>query len=91
MAALVRDIFGNPFRALSLEQGFRGPQALSLARAAYDERTLPSGQLDNARLFVLSDALEEAGSTDEVLLAHLRSPGPHTRGCWALDLVLGKG
>jgi hypothetical protein len=24
------------------------------------------------------------------LLHHLRGPGPHVRGCWALDLILGK-
>src|SRR5688572_16857480 len=43
---------------------------------------------DPHRLSVLADALEEAGATGE-LVAHLRSPGPHVRGCWALDLVLG--
>jgi hypothetical protein len=39
---------------------------------------------------VLADALEDAGCSDAGLLGHLRSPGPHVRGCWALDLVLGK-
>jgi hypothetical protein len=63
---------------------------VSLAQAAYDERNLPSGHLDNARLAVLSDALEEAGCTDADILSHLRSPGLHVRGCWALDLVLAK-
>jgi hypothetical protein len=43
------------------------------------------------RLGILADALEDAGCTDEVILSHLRSPGPHARGCWALDLALGKG
>jgi hypothetical protein len=49
---------------------------------------LHSGHLDNARLAVLSDALEEAGC-DDAILSHLRSPGPHVRGCWAVDLCLG--
>jgi len=40
---------------------------------------------------VLADALEEAGCTDADLLGHLRGPGPHVRGCWVLDLLLGKG
>ncbi len=62
-----------------------------LAAEAYTARSLPSGHLDPARLAVLSDALEEAGCTDAGILAHLRSPGPHVRGCWALDLVLGRG
>jgi len=48
------------------------------------------GLLDNDRLAVLGDALEEAGCTNRAVLAHLRSPGPHARGCWALDLLLGK-
>lgn len=64
------------------------PTVLGLATAAYDER-LSGGALDPVRLAVLSDALEEAGAEGE-LLSHLRSAGPHVRGCWALDLILGK-
>jgi hypothetical protein len=62
-----------------------------LAGAAYEERELPGGTLDTTRLAVLADALEEAGCTDPMLLGHLRGPGPHPRGCWAVDLILGKG
>ena len=54
---------------------------------AYDDRALPSGHLDPARLAVLADALED---TDEQILGHLRGPGPHVRGCAAVDAVLGK-
>jgi hypothetical protein len=61
-----------------------------LAQAAYEERCLPGGELDNGRLAVLADALEEAGSTDADILGHLRGPGPHVRGCWVVDLILGK-
>jgi hypothetical protein len=61
-----------------------------LAESAYEERDLPSGHLDHARLAILADALEEAGCTDGKLLGHLRGPGPHARGCFALDLVLRK-
>jgi hypothetical protein len=43
-----------------------------------------------ADLPILADALEDHGCTDTDLLTHLRGPGPHVRGCWALDLVLGK-
>jgi hypothetical protein len=82
-----RDIFGNPFRYVSLAVAHRTP-AFSLARAAYDERRLPSGELDLSRLAVLADALEEAGAPDE-LVAHLRGPGPHVRGCHVVDLCLG--
>jgi hypothetical protein len=41
-------------------------------------------------LAILSDALEDAGCNDAELLGHLRSPGPHVRGCRAVHLVLGK-
>jgi hypothetical protein len=51
---------------------------------------LPSGHLDPARLGVLADALEEAGYTDAETLGHLCGPGPHGRGCFALDVILSK-
>ena len=52
---------------------------------------VPTGRLDATSLAVLADALEEAGATDADLLNHLRGPGPHVRGCWVIDLLLGKG
>jgi hypothetical protein len=51
---------------------------------------MPSGVLENARLAVLADALEEAGCFDADLLGHLRSPGPHARGCFVINLLLNK-
>ncbi len=87
---LLRCIFPGP-EATALRGSAPTPMVASLAVAAYDERILPSGHLDAARLGVLSDALEEAGCSDAGILTHLRSPGPHVRGCWALDLVLGRG
>jgi hypothetical protein len=65
------------------------PTVLSLAEAAYELR-LPDGSLDPFRLALLADALEEAGCTAATLLNHLHGPPPHVRGCWAVDLVLGK-
>jgi hypothetical protein len=87
--SLARDIFGSPFRPVSLVPTWLTPDVVSLAQAAYQERNLPSGELDPVRLAVLADALEEAGAGDDVA-GHLRSPGPHVRGCWAVDLILGK-
>jgi hypothetical protein len=55
-----------------------------LACGIYD-----SGAFD--RLPILADALEDAGCADPDILAHCRSPGPHVRGCWVVDLLLGKG
>lgn len=178
-AAILRDIFGNPFRAMTLPKcercsgykfgaygqgGFTTgarctrcggtgspwltPTVRTLAKAAYEDR-LPDGTLDPVTLLALADALEEAGCDGEEcrecrgkgkrlfcrrcrgrwvytsarlcpecswkesdvipaeviacgscngdgaapasLLGHLRSPGPHYRGCWAVDLVLGRG
>jgi hypothetical protein len=87
-SSLLRDIFGNPFRPITLDTAHRTPTVVSLARAADDERQFPSGELDPHRLAVLADALDEAGAPGE-LVAHLRSRGPHVRGCLVVDLCLG--
>jgi hypothetical protein len=89
-AALLRDIAGNPFRPVAVSPAWQTPQVVALAQTAYEERALPSGELDPARLAVLADALEDAGCTNRDILNHLRGPGPHVRGCWAVDLLLGK-
>jgi hypothetical protein len=89
-AALLRDIIGNPFRPVTVSRAWQTPQVVPLAQAAYEQRELPAGTLDVARLAVLADALEDAGCDQADLLGHLRGPGPHVRGCWAVDLLLGK-
>jgi hypothetical protein len=89
-SVLIRDIFGNPFRLVSINPVWLTPTVSNLTTAAYEERILPSGELDPARLAVLSDCLEESGCDNADILNHLRSPGPHVRGCWAVDLLLGK-
>jgi hypothetical protein len=91
--SLLRDLLANPFQPLPvLCPSLTGPESLvvSLAQAAYDQRILPEGALDPLRLAILADALEELGCTDAEVLGHLRSPGPHARGCWAVDLLLKK-
>jgi hypothetical protein len=93
--ALLRDIFGNPFRPLPALPGsllsWNDGLVPRLARSAYDERHLPSGHLDQDRLAVVADALVDAGCDDAELLGHLRGSDIHVRGCWALDTILGKG
>jgi hypothetical protein len=89
-AALLRDIIGNPFRPAALDPAWLTRDVVALAQAAYAHRDLPSGHLDPQRLAVLADALEDAGCEDAELLGHLRGEGPHWRGCWALDAVMGK-
>jgi hypothetical protein len=89
-AHILRDVFGNPFRPVAFDPAWRAGPVASLAEAAYKERLLPNGTLDPARLMVLADALEDNGA-DPAILAHLRRPGPHVRGCWAVDLCTGRG
>lgn len=87
------DIFGNPFRPAAISPAvltWNDGTIVRLAQAAYEVRHLPEGTLDNTRLLILADALEEAGCTDGDILGHLRGPGPHVRGCWVVDLCLGK-
>jgi hypothetical protein len=91
---MLLDLFGNPFRL----PPFLPPAVLAwndrsiprIAQAIYDERHLPEGTLDKARLAILADALLDAGCDDDELIRHCQSDGPHVRGCWAVDLVLGK-
>jgi hypothetical protein len=87
-ACILRDVFGNHFRPITLAPAHRTPTVVSLARAASYERHLPSGELDPLRLSVLVDPLEETGAPAE-LVAHLRSPGEYVRGCHVVDLCLG--
>jgi hypothetical protein len=89
-ADLLRDIFGDPFQPVALGPSWRTSAVLALARAAYGDRPLRSGTLNTTRLAILADALVEAGCGDADILGHVRGAGPHVRGCWVLDLVLGK-
>jgi hypothetical protein len=82
-SSLIRDICGNPFRPVPATRQSLGSSVQHLATSIY-------GKTSFDRLPLLADALEDAGCTDAELLSHLRSPGPHVRGCWAVDLVLGK-
>ena len=92
-AALLPDIFGNPFRPVTISPTvliWNDGVVVRLAQAAYEQRHLPEGTLDKSLLAILADSLEEAGCTDADTLGHLRGPGPHVRGCWPVDLCLGK-
>jgi hypothetical protein len=82
-AALLRDIFGNPCRPVSVNPSWLTTSAVSVAKSIYDDRAFDG-------LPILADALEDAGCTDPDILGHCRGPGPHVRGCWVVDCVLGK-
>ena len=59
------------------------PKVKTLAQAIYDDRAFE-------RIPELADALAEAGCSNADILDHCRKPGEHVRGCWVVDLVLGK-
>jgi hypothetical protein len=81
---LVRDIFGNPFRTVGLDPSWVTPTVVSLARQMYESRDLSA-------MPILADALQDAGCDSTDLLNHCRGGRIHVRGCWVVDLLLGKG
>jgi hypothetical protein len=83
---LIRCLFGNPFNSRSLDNVWlmwNCGTVPKLTQAIYDDRRFSD-------LPILADALEEASCTDADVLSHCRSEGPHVRGCWVIDLLLGK-
>lgn len=81
--ALLRDVFGNPFRPAVLDLDWLTSTVVALAREVYESR-------DFAAMPILADALQDAGCDNEAVLEHCRGPGPHARGCWVADLILGR-
>jgi hypothetical protein len=84
-AALLRDFFGPlPFREVRIDPAWlvwNDGTIVKLAASIYEGRAFE-------RMPILADALEEAGCTNSEILGHCRGPGPHARGCWALDALL---
>jgi hypothetical protein len=85
-ADLLRCIIGNPFHPADIDSkwlSWNNGTIPAIARRIYDERRFED-------MPILADALEDAGCADAAILDHCRGPGPHVRGCWVLDLLLGK-
>jgi hypothetical protein len=83
-AALIRDTFGNPFRPIVFSPSWRTDTAIALARQMYASR-------DFSGMPILADALQDAGCDNADILEHCRDvKQTHVRGCWVVDLVLGK-
>jgi hypothetical protein len=80
---VIRDVLGNPFRPSMFDSCWQTRDVADLARAIYDGR-------DFGRMPDLADALQGAGCDDPEILRHCRGPGPHVRGCWVIDFILGK-
>ncbi|HEY1189720.1 MAG TPA: hypothetical protein VGE74_18880 [Gemmata sp.] len=84
LVALMREIAWNPFRPVAFNSAWRTADVVALAEGTYEKAF--------DRLPIFADALQDAGCGADDLLMHLRDPeAAHVRGCWALDLVLGKG
>ncbi len=82
-ATFLRDILGNLFRPVTFSSVWRTDTAVSLARQMYESR-------DFSAMPIVADALQDAGCDSADILDHCRRDGPHVRGCWVVDLVLGK-
>jgi hypothetical protein len=80
---LIRCVVGNPFRPIALDPSWLTPTAVTLARQMYESR-------DFTPMPILADALQDAGCDNTDILNHCRGEGPHVRGCWVVDLLLGK-
>ena len=84
--AVLHDLFGDPFDPVDLDPAVRTwnkGRTVTLARAIYDQHTFE-------RLPELADVLVRAGCADARVLSHCHGPGPHSRGCWVVDALLGK-
>jgi hypothetical protein len=80
---VLRDVLGNPFRPVTIDPAWLTSTVVALASGIYDERAFD-------RLPILADALQDAGCDSADILTHCRGDGPHVRGCWVVDLILGK-
>lgn len=83
LSMILREVVGNPFRSICLASKWLNQRVIAIADAVFE-----NGAFE--RMPELADALESAGCTNEDILAHCRGPGPHVRGCWVVDLLLGQ-
>jgi hypothetical protein len=80
---IIHCVYGNPFRQVAFNPQWRTSTVLALAEVIYQDRAFE-------RLPILADALQDADCDSDDILSHMRGGGEHYRGCWALDLALGK-
>ena len=80
---ILLDLTGPQFRAVTFDPAWRTDTAVLLARQMYESR-------DFGAMPILADALQDAGCDSDDVLNHCRGPGPHVRGCWVVDMALGK-
>jgi hypothetical protein len=80
---LLHCVFGNPFRPVPFDPRWRTSDVIGLAMAIYEDKAFE-------RMPILADALMDAGCEYEQVIGHCRGEGPHVRGCWVVDMLLGK-
>jgi hypothetical protein len=80
---IVRCVFGNPFRPVTFDPRWRTADVLGLAKGIYEDPAFD-------RMPMLADALMDAVCDSNAIIAHCRGDGPHVRGCWVVDLILGR-
>jgi hypothetical protein len=80
---LLRDIFHGPRRPVYMRSHWRTRTVLNLASAIYNGRQFEEFP-------ILADALLDAGCDNEDVLEHCHQQGDHVRGCWVLDMILGR-
>ena len=79
----LEELLGNPFRPVAFDPAWRTEAVVGIARGIYNDRAFE-------RMPILADALQDAGCEHPDILTHCREPGTLVRGCWVVDLVLGK-
>ncbi|VTR93446.1 Uncharacterized protein OS=Sorangium cellulosum (strain So ce56) GN=sce5710 PE=4 SV=1 [Gemmata massiliana] len=80
---LLHEVFGNPFRLISVDLTWLTSTVRALAEGIYQDRAFD-------RMPILADALQDAECDNEDILAHCRGSAPHVRGCWVVDLLTGR-
>lgn len=83
LADVLRDIVPNPNADPSVSASWKTDDVIAIAKRIYQQYRFED-------VPILADALEEAGCDDEKILDHCRTEDTHVRGCWVVDLVLGK-
>lgn len=80
---LLRCIFGNPFNPVSIDRSSLSSIVTDLAQTIYHQNAFEA-------MLELADHLEKSGCTNKAVLEHCRRCMNHARGCWVIDLLLGK-
>ena len=82
-SGIIRDIIGNPVSRTKADPEKLSSSVIEMARTIYAER-------DFSLMAALAERLEGTGCKSQEILSHCRDLKEHFRGCWVVDLLLGK-